>query len=279
MDLKIIQSLLERVQIHKTHNFLPNTFQQPSMSETQLQSGLRWPMHLQLFQWWRLGSSVLCVIWFQSLFALAADEDCEVRKNVCRALVMLLEVRIDRLIPHMHSIIQVRPACDVLLSLKGVVGALYVVCVSFCSTCCSARRTRMRTWRWRRVNSGWLWRSSPSVKRLCRDTWSSEYCRPSSSSSSSSPPHTSEHTLSTQMKPRAGPYDEIYQLDEIKSLLFHIMFYRLFRGVAKYIVSGKTFSSFEWLRSLPRVWRRQNDHKTRSSLLNEDYICSMLTRF
>lgn len=38
---------------------------------------------------------------------LAADEDSEVRKNVCRALVMLLEVRIDRLIPHMHSIIQV----------------------------------------------------------------------------------------------------------------------------------------------------------------------------
>ena len=34
---------------------------------------------------------------------------------MCRALVMLLEVRIDRLIPHMHSIIQVRlqgqPAC------------------------------------------------------------------------------------------------------------------------------------------------------------------------
>lgn len=32
---------------------------------------------------------------------------------MCRALVMLLEVRIDRLIPHMHSIIQVctpRPA-------------------------------------------------------------------------------------------------------------------------------------------------------------------------
>lgn len=44
----------------------------------------------------------------QSLFALAGDEDSEVRKNVCRALVMLLEVRIDRLIPHMHSIIQVR---------------------------------------------------------------------------------------------------------------------------------------------------------------------------
>lgn len=43
----------------------------------------------------------------QSLFALALDEESEVCKNVCRALVMLLEVRIDRLIPHMHSIIQV----------------------------------------------------------------------------------------------------------------------------------------------------------------------------
>ncbi len=28
------------------------------------------------------------------------------------------------------------------------------------------------------------------------------------------------------------------------------MFYRLFRGVAKYIVYGNTFSSFGWLRSL-----------------------------
>uniref|UniRef100_A0A4W3H6M0 Transportin 2 n=1 Tax=Callorhinchus milii TaxID=7868 RepID=A0A4W3H6M0_CALMI len=42
----------------------------------------------------------------EHLFALATDEDSEVRKNVCRALVMLLEVRIDRLLPHMHSIIQ-----------------------------------------------------------------------------------------------------------------------------------------------------------------------------
>ena len=46
----------------------------------------------------------------QHLFALAVDDDPEVRKNVCRALVMLLEVRIDRLIPHMHSIIQVHLA-------------------------------------------------------------------------------------------------------------------------------------------------------------------------
>jgi hypothetical protein len=52
----------------------------------------------------------------QSLFALATDEDSEVRKNVCRALVMLLEVRIDRLIPHMHSIIQVRQPLPYLLS-------------------------------------------------------------------------------------------------------------------------------------------------------------------
>ncbi len=36
-------------------------------------------------------------------------------------------------------------------------------------------------------------------------------------------------------------YDDIYRMDEIKSLSFHIMFYRLFRGVAKYIVSGNTF--------------------------------------
>ncbi len=43
---------------------------------------------------------------------------------------------------------------------------------------------------------------------------------------------------------RAERYDDIYRMDEIKSLSFHIMFYRLFRGVAKYIVSGKTFSSF-----------------------------------
>uniref|UniRef100_A0A8C3QE68 Uncharacterized protein n=1 Tax=Geospiza parvula TaxID=87175 RepID=A0A8C3QE68_GEOPR len=42
----------------------------------------------------------------EHLFALAVDEDPEVRKDVCRALVMLLEVRIDRLIPHMYSIIQ-----------------------------------------------------------------------------------------------------------------------------------------------------------------------------
>ncbi|TRY69340.1 hypothetical protein TCAL_10188 [Tigriopus californicus] len=40
-----------------------------------------------------------------SLFFLANDTDPEVRKNICRALVMLLEARIDRLIPHMNNII------------------------------------------------------------------------------------------------------------------------------------------------------------------------------
>ncbi len=54
---------------------------------------------------------------------------------------------------------------------------------------------------------------------------------------------------------KAVRYDDMYRIDEIKSLSFHIMFYHLFRGVEKYIVSGKTFSSFEWLifiRSPPR---------------------------
>ncbi len=46
---------------------------------------------------------------------------------------------------------------------------------------------------------------------------------------------------------RPGRYDDMYRMDEIKSLSFHIMFYRLYRDVAKYIVYGYTCSSFEWL--------------------------------
>ncbi|XP_033636471.1 transportin-1-like isoform X1 [Asterias rubens] len=42
----------------------------------------------------------------ENLFALSHDEDSEVRKNVCQALVMLLEVRIDKLLPHMANIIE-----------------------------------------------------------------------------------------------------------------------------------------------------------------------------
>jgi len=44
-------------------------------------------------------------LYFQNLFFLANDDDPEVRKNICRAIVMLLEVRMDRLVPHMTSII------------------------------------------------------------------------------------------------------------------------------------------------------------------------------
>ena len=48
-----------------------------------------------------------CIYFFQNLFFLAKDEDTEVRKNVCRALVMLVEVRMDRLVPHICQIIEV----------------------------------------------------------------------------------------------------------------------------------------------------------------------------
>uniref|UniRef100_A0A182WMC8 Transportin-1 n=1 Tax=Anopheles minimus TaxID=112268 RepID=A0A182WMC8_9DIPT len=42
----------------------------------------------------------------ENLFHISSDDDREVRKNVCRGLVMLLEVRIDRLTPHMNNIIE-----------------------------------------------------------------------------------------------------------------------------------------------------------------------------
>jgi len=43
----------------------------------------------------------------KNLFFLSSDEDSDVRKNVCRALVMLIEVRIDRLIPHINNLVEV----------------------------------------------------------------------------------------------------------------------------------------------------------------------------
>ncbi len=58
---------------------------------------------------------------------------------------------------------------------------------------------------------------------------------------------------------RAVRYDVIYRMDEIKSILFHIMFYRLFCGVANYIVYGNTFSSFGWLRSLHATTGREGE--------------------
>ncbi|KAG0718469.1 Transportin-2 [Chionoecetes opilio] len=42
----------------------------------------------------------------ENLFHLAMDDDPDVRKNVCRALVMLLDAHISSLIPHMHNIIE-----------------------------------------------------------------------------------------------------------------------------------------------------------------------------
>ncbi len=81
---------------------------------------------------------------------------------------------------------------------------------------------------------------------------------------------------------RAVRYDDIYRMDEIKSLSFHIMLYRLFRGVAKYIVYGNTFHHLDDcdLYTPPRdVKGRQkqvapsrsmiSQDKTRSSFLNE----------
>ena len=39
---------------------------------------------------------------------MSNDESVDVRTNVCRALVMLLEVRATDLLPHMNAIIEVR---------------------------------------------------------------------------------------------------------------------------------------------------------------------------
>ncbi|XP_022647972.1 transportin-1-like [Varroa jacobsoni] len=47
----------------------------------------------------------------EGLFRLARDDDKDVRKNVCHALVMLLEVRVDRLLPHMGHIIEYMLEC------------------------------------------------------------------------------------------------------------------------------------------------------------------------
>ncbi len=44
-------------------------------------------------------------MFLENLFVLANDLDIEVKKNVCKALVMLLEVKVDKLVPHMDEII------------------------------------------------------------------------------------------------------------------------------------------------------------------------------
>ena len=45
---------------------------------------------------------------FQNLFQVSNDDSVDVRTNVCRALVMLLEVRANDMMPHMNAIIEVR---------------------------------------------------------------------------------------------------------------------------------------------------------------------------
>jgi len=56
------------------------------------------------------------VLFHKNLFFLSSDEDSDVRKNVCRALVMLIEVRMDRLIPHINNLVEV----GILLSMNRV---------------------------------------------------------------------------------------------------------------------------------------------------------------
>ncbi len=87
------------------------------------------------------------------------------------------------------------------------------------------------------------------------------------------------HSLSIYVDKRcvcswAVRYDDIYRMDEIKSLSFHIMFYRLFRGVTKYIVYGNTFSSFDCNLYMPPTTGCDGETEraartTRSSFLNE----------
>ena len=44
--------------------------------------------------------------YLQHLFAVATDPSEEVRKRVCQALVMLLDVQLEKLVPHMHNVVQ-----------------------------------------------------------------------------------------------------------------------------------------------------------------------------
>jgi len=53
------------------------------------------------------------------LFFLSNDEDPDVRKNVCRALVMLIEVRMDRLIPHINNLVEVRTLSSLSAMVQG----------------------------------------------------------------------------------------------------------------------------------------------------------------
>jgi hypothetical protein len=45
-------------------------------------------------------------VYLQHLFAVATDPSEEVRKRVCQALVMLLDVQLEKLMPHMNNVVQ-----------------------------------------------------------------------------------------------------------------------------------------------------------------------------
>ena len=50
---------------------------------------------------------VLYSSFLQGLFANANDKDADVRKNVCHAIVMMMEMRIAELLPHIHAVVEV----------------------------------------------------------------------------------------------------------------------------------------------------------------------------
>ena len=66
------------------------------------------------------------VLFQQNLFQVATDDDLDVRKNVCRALVMLLEVRAADLLPHMHYIIEVSDWINGIHTVMRTMGRLMV---------------------------------------------------------------------------------------------------------------------------------------------------------
>ena len=106
----------------------------------------------------------------QALFVVSGDEDAEVRKNVCRALVMLLEVRASDLLPHMHSIIEVSLATISLVD--------YFTESSLpCSTCLLGHRTPMKQLPSRHVSFGLPWQNRAYVLRHWHHTWTGRLFR------------------------------------------------------------------------------------------------------
>ncbi len=64
------------------------------------------------------------------MFSVAGDPDTDVRRHVCRALVMLLEARLEALLPHLSQIIQVAYLLDFLVLLPSLLVSLACLCLS-----------------------------------------------------------------------------------------------------------------------------------------------------